>query len=509
MNFEDCKTKIQKISSLLENSKYPEEILNSKEIDLENDFQYLCLNSTVNYDLVNEVIARLAQNGNKSIVENNIKSITINMWKELFKKNNATKEIFIKEYDKILESTGILTYREIENFIEDESTLPLIYGSIQLIVKKLCTYDRASLIYKLKNKSDGIKVIKDNMECFFKKGEFDISTTYSKILIELSKIPEITRIEILEACNKYLGEMLDRETAIDNETNDLLIWIYDSMEETQMYNEQRNMLQKNIDNAILQNFDTILDKSNYDKETIKILKQFSCTHNKFENNKNLFIEKSNKLIHMTKIYDLAYEKENKEKYIEKNKENNDNIVDFHNTKLQSDDTNKTNVKIEEINAKEHVDEDIQELTKFNELINKEQEKSVEQTSNIISSLVKDNIMETDIIVNRIIKKSVDWDYEDKTAKIENNEEEKHLQINSNSIHSIQCNNSPTSNNKEDEQKSLNMKSDISSNTSFSDNTALVLREEAIEIPKEESIFKRIWNKILFIFTRFKTDRIGE
>ena len=102
-----------------------------------------------------------------------------------------------------------------------------MYDNIEGIIRKLCTYDRASLIACVYTKENGVEIIKKNLELFFKKGEYDISTTYSKILVELSDIPEISEEEILEACSKHLVEMLDRETAVDNETNVLLNWIYD------------------------------------------------------------------------------------------------------------------------------------------------------------------------------------------------------------------------------------------------------------------------------------------
>ena len=56
MNFDNYMNKIQIISRLLECANYAEDILNCKEINIEEDFQYICLNSASNYDLVNEVI---------------------------------------------------------------------------------------------------------------------------------------------------------------------------------------------------------------------------------------------------------------------------------------------------------------------------------------------------------------------------------------------------------------------------------------------------------------------
>ena len=136
MDFEDYKTKIQKVSNILEHAKYPEDILNSKEIDFENDFQYICLNSTINSDIVNEVIVRLAQNGNRELVENNSKYISINIWNDIFDKNNAIKEIFIAGFKQVIENTGFVTYRDIESFIADKQTINVIYENIKTIIKK-------------------------------------------------------------------------------------------------------------------------------------------------------------------------------------------------------------------------------------------------------------------------------------------------------------------------------------------------------------------------------------
>lgn len=309
MNFDEYMKKIQMISNILEQKKYAEDVLNSKELNIAQDFQYICLSSASNYELVNEVIARLAQNGNRNIVEENIKNISVSMWKDLFDKNDAIKDIYIKNYNTILENAGIITFREIERFIENDDTRALIYDTLGSIIKKLCTYDRASLISSLKCKENGVEKIKEHLECFFQKGEYDISTTYSKILIKLSNIQGIEPLNILIACNKYLTEMMSRETAIDNETNKLLNWIYDNFEETQMSDEQRTQIKQNIDNAIIENFDHILDQSNYDRNTIKILKQFDCAREKFDKNKNHYIQKSTKQNHDTKIYNLNVEKQ--------------------------------------------------------------------------------------------------------------------------------------------------------------------------------------------------------
>ena len=302
MNFDDYMKKIQYISSILEKNEYAENVLNSKELDIAQDFQYICLSSAANYKLVNEIIARLAQNGNADIVKENVKMISMSMWKDLFDQNEAIKKIFIENYNNIFENSTIITIREIERFINDKETCYLIYNSLDSIIKKLCTYDRASLISILKNKENGIDKIRTNLENFFQKGEFDITTTYSKILYELGQISEISKVEILKACDTNLSEMLNRETAVDNETNKLLNWLYDAFEESPMVDEDRKEIKQYIDEAIMKNFDHILDKSNYDKNTIKILKQFDCTKEQFENNKNHFIEKSNRSDKEEKTY---------------------------------------------------------------------------------------------------------------------------------------------------------------------------------------------------------------
>lgn len=362
MNFDEYMKKIQIISNILEQKKYAEDVLNSKELDIAQDFQYICLSSASNYELVNEVIARLAQNGNRNIVEENIKNISINMWKELFNKNDAIKDIFIKNYDSILENAGIITFREIDKFIENDDTRVLIYDNLGSIAKKLCTYDRASLIISLKNKEHGVEKIKEYLEYFFQKGEYDISTTYSKILVELSNIQEIDSLDILMACNKYLTEMLSRETAIDNETNKLLNWIYDNFEETPMSDEQRNEIKQNIDKAILENFDYILDKSNYDRNTIKILKQFDCAREKFDKNKNHYIQKSSKQNYDTKIYDLSIEKQymnqniNSYKKIDEIFENTKNQINEQSNVLQNIIKDTENNNIDNIMAESTITE---------------------------------------------------------------------------------------------------------------------------------------------------------
>ena len=416
MDFEDYKTKIQKVSNILEHAKYPEDVLNNKELDFKSDFQYICLNSGINNELVNDVIARLAQNGNRAIVEENVRNISVSMWKDLFNKNKIIKEIFINNFSVVIENTGIITYREIESFIDDDDTRKIVYDNIEGIIRKLCTYDRASLIACVYTKENGVEIIKKNLELFFKKGEYDISTTYSKILVELSDIPEISEEEILEACSKHLVEMLDRETAVDNETNVLLNWIYDSMEDAKLSSEKRSELQADIDKAIMDNFDGILDKTNYDKETIKILKLFPCTYGKFESNRNMFIENSSKLIHMTKIYDLNYEKEKEQEEEQKEEE-------YTNTENQTEDGKENDIKVDNIVEENNTDEiiddevtsslaerfvkevqsEIDTIEEYNELIKQTEENEV-NAEEILNALIKSNLYETNQIINKVVNK---------------------------------------------------------------------------------------------------------
>ena len=573
MNFYDYMNKIQEISKILEQKKSAEDILNSKEIDISNDFQYICLSSASNYDLVVEVIARISQNGNKDIVENNIKYISINIWKDLFNKNKFTKDLFIENYDKILDNAGILTYREIENFVEDNQVRPLIYNSLDLITKKLCTYDRAALITKMKSEEDGIVKIKGNLNLFFQKGEYDISTTYSRILDELSKIQEISKVEILKACSKNLGEMLERETAIDNETNNLLNWIYDAMEETKMLPDDRAELQNDIDKAIIFNFYTILDKSNYDKETIKVLKQFKCTQDQFEKERNVFIEKSNKLIHMTKIYEFNHQNktmENSEEDVNTSKiENNINVSNKENSEIintenmqqieenndkinileensicnisdvqkfeefskENDDTkdckivdsieiendiikdemaddtcntqmnyvennedidkefSKLDLEKNEINNKEF--EDINVLSKFDELLNKSKENN-NIKENALSDLIRKNIKETDSVIDKVMKKSSCNTEKNVVTNIITVDSKENIAKNINISEVDKKDNIQLKNNDEENKK------------------ALILKEESIELPKEQHIIKRIFSKILKFFSnKFGTEKIGE
>ena len=409
MNFDDYMKRIQYISNILEKNKYAEDILNSKELDIKKDFQYICLSSASNYNLVNEIIVRLAQNGNEDIVKENIKCISMSMWKDIFDKNEAIKKIFIENYTTIFENTSIITTRELERFLNDTDTYNLMYNMLDLIIKKLCTYDRASLISILKTKSNGIVKIKENLPIFFQKGEYDITTTYSKILHELDKIPEISKAEILKACNNSLVDMLNRETAVDNETNKLLSWIYDAYEEANMSNEEKNIIKQNIDTAIMSNIDHILDKSNYDKNTIKILKQFDCAKEKIEKNKNHFIEKQNKNNEEKTYYFNIQDNKEKIKEVNIDYQKIDKIIDE--VKQDLNEKQQTTIISEQPKQEnnEVKDDKIIDFAtiKENTKIIDNSEITNQLTDEAMQNLINDNIIETDQIIDKILNKKIE------------------------------------------------------------------------------------------------------
>ena len=540
MNFENYIEKIQCISKILENATCAEDVLNNKNIDIKEDFQIVVLSSASNYDVVNDVIARLSQNGNREIVESNIKIISMSAWKDIFNKNEAAKEIFINNFGTIYANTHLLTYREVEKFLENEDTKNLIYSRIDAVIRKLCTYDRASLIALLNSKENGVETIKENLPNFFKKGEFDISTTYSKILYELDKVAEISKIEILRACNKNLNIMLSRETAIDNETDKLLNWIYDAFEETKMEDEERANIKKNIDKAVLENFNQILDKNNYDKNTIKILKQFDCTKEKFENNQNLFIDKAkepvliqynyqpeeqnvhlNNTVAIKKINEIL---ENTQNEITKENENlKAMIADVEQAKEQEQIGQNKQTAIEkieepsieeqavEIGKEEPMTEVISEteekkavyissqdfinsyISKYNERCNAgEKQMTAEEMDEKLKKLIISNVEETNRIIEKVLHKNV-VEKEEPKMEVQQNE----IEINNiqNSIEKVQ------QNNKEQSTEELQQHTEM----------ALAITDSDLEeLFYEENIFKRIWNKIKKIFG-IKTflERLGE
>lgn len=527
MNYEEYMKKIQSISVIVENAKYIEDILNSKELDIKEDFQYICLNSTYNYDLVNEAIARIAQNGNGDIIKENIKIISLSTWKDLYKKNDAIRQIFLENFGTIQANTSIVTYREIESFFNDSDVLKLIYDNLDDIIKKLCTYDRASIVYFLGTKENGADTIKSHLPSFFQKGNFDISTAYSKVLYALEKVQGITRFDILEALNPSLGQMLSRETAIDNETNKVLSWVYDAFEETKMSDDEWASIKSNIDAAILENFQEILERSCYDKETIKLLKQFDCTRSEFEKNQNHFIDKSNE--ESVLPYNVETEvKSDEEKNIEEvcceeeAEEINDDgtkileelpeevyeektvTVGANNEKVlaglwsnvgQSDKNVVAKFESEEL-TKKAIPEDVangEEAAKTyvtsKDLIDSYIQKYVgkvdnESEANLDERLEKilvSNVEETNKIINKVLNKNAEAIKNAKEGKIE-------------SIQNISDSNVEKCN-------------DIKENNN---EKALVTTEQGIDFVEEKNIFLRIWEKILKIFRRDGGfDRIGE
>jgi len=507
MDFEDYKTKIQRVSKLIEDARYPEDLMNSKELNLEEDFQYICLNSNINNELVTEVIARLAKKGNEKIVEENIKSISLCTWKGLFNRNEQTKKLFIENFSCILDNTGIITYRDIENFIDDGDVQYIIYENIDKIIRKLCTYDRAALISNIKNKKDGIKTIKDNLVLFFQKGEFDISTTYSKVLVELGDIQEIENGEILKACSKFLGEMLDRETAIDNETNELLNWIYETFEDYNTAQDEKNAIEQDINNAIMENFDRILDKTNYDKETIKLLKLFPCTHESVCKCKNMFLENSSKLVHMTKIYDLGYEKESgvqleEAKELHKNDKNFDEEDNTEVIKSEADE----NVEFVDYCANEEkstheqqfiddIKSEIETIEQYSEIINQSNLKE-DNTEKILEALVKSNLYETDRIINKVVNK-------DETMVWNGCTEQK---INSDEMQNTQ---------RFDIKNESKLAIDYGENCKEAciaiadEEKALITTEKDARINKVFKVIKMFMKKVKNLVYKSKTERIGE
>lgn len=490
MNFDDYMKKIQYISNILEKNEYAENVLNSNELDIAQDFQYICLSSAANYKLVNEIIARLAQNGNEKIVRENVKMISMSMWKDLFDQNEAIKKIFIENYSNIFENSTIITIREIERFINDKDTCVLIYNTLDSMIKKLCTYDRASLISILKTKENGIEKIRENLENFFQKGEFDITTTYSKILNELGQIPEISKIEILKVCDKNLLDMLNRETAVDNETNKLLNWLYDAYEETPMIDEDRKEIKKYIDEAIMKNFDHILDKSNYDKNTIKILKQFDCTKEKFENNKNHFIEKANRA-----------NNEEKEYYFNINGEKKNNIININ-------EVNKIDNQKEFEDERNVLNENIQNLVSSN----------IQETDKIIDRVMKRSSYDTNINESKLNNSEISYNTNKMTDEQLVNAISELLKIEKTNTMNNECNLFKNNTNNYQAQQSKNdqifeyknEKNNEQLNIGKDFQLTVVEEDNYLIEEKRVNFIRRLWRKIVNLFkSKNSTERIGE
>ena len=198
----------------------------------------------------------------------------------------------------------------------------------------------------------------------------------------------------------------------------------------------RKMIEK-IAKAVLENFDNILYKSNYDKETIKLLKQFYCTKSKFDENKTLIMEESKKLIHMTKIYDLTYGKDNVE-----STENEQQIEELPEEKVEevvvndiciaeeSDEQNIIeNIENDEKNDKVDAETNVEQSTENNveqqeeifeileddniieENIEGKKEEPELQADQIVNALINTNLLEADKVIKRILKKDQNTDNE--------------------------------------------------------------------------------------------------
>lgn len=518
MGFDNNMNKFQDISNLLAKAKYPQDVLNSKEIDIKSDFQYICLNSAINYDIVIQIIARLAQNGNKAIVEENINLISMNLWKDLFNQNEFTKKIFINNFDLIYRNTNVMSYTEVENFLNDKDACNIIYAYLDEIIIKLTTQDRASLISLLNEKQNGANIIKQNLHNFFKKGTFGISTTYSRVLAELDNIEGIEKIDILRACSNSFSSMLNRATAFDNETNKMLNWLYDAIEETKMDETERKYLKDKIERAVYKNFNGILEKTNYNKDTIKILKQFDCIRAAFSENKNDYIQ-------MTSALNDEYDVETNRKAIEQIP-----IMDKQNSVSTSQNGDDEGSKIQDFDIQPQSpknnntlnnENDMGQTKRYelsNELINsyikrysnknspnnqnvqKEEQNELQEK---LQKLIYSNIHETDRIINKVLNKE-DSDVTKEASK--ESTEVTNVQMVNNTIQ-------PSNIAKENvnyEKNENKFEYNDTSKQSTANQTALTLANPEAKKFLKKGFFKKIVKRVLKIFGYQKgTERIGE
>ena len=146
--------KFEYISNLLVNAKDANEVLNDANINIRSDFQYICLSSSNNYEKVINVIANIAETEDRAVIDENINLISMNMWKDLFSKNDSIKTIFVNNFDSIYANTNVMTCTEVDAFINDKKTSCLIYTYLDDIIVKLTTQDRASLVTILKEKNN-------------------------------------------------------------------------------------------------------------------------------------------------------------------------------------------------------------------------------------------------------------------------------------------------------------------------------------------------------------------
>ena len=396
----------------------------------------------------------------------------------------------------------------------------------------------------LNTKQDGVEIIKQNLANFFKKGDFDISTTYSKILFELDKTPGITKLDILRACNTNLSSMLSRETAIDNETNQLLNWIYDAFEETKIEDNERFSIKKNIDKAITENFTHILDKSNYDRNTIKILKQFDCTKDEFEKNKNHFIDKVRESVLIQYSYNPQEHNNNvnNDTAIKKVNEiflNNQKQIILQNEKL------KTLINENEVEDKQCSDNTIQlkqfasaEEIKLNtEVYNSEvhTKNSTEEPENKVNieeenTKKANSYISSEDFINSYINKYnekhnadgkkteitvADLDERLKKIIVSNVEETNKIiekVLSKNLSNAGECTNQVKESYELDASNTDTATPNLKTAENEVKETALAISDQDLEelFYEEENIFKRIWKKIIGLFKRNPyTERIGD
>lgn len=484
--------KFEYISNLLVNSKKPEDILNDEKINIESDFQYICLSSGKNYDLVTDVIAEIANNGNVAIVEENINLISMNMWKDLFNKNEAIKKIFVNNFDTIYDNTNVMTCTEVDAFISDKKTSNLIYSYLDDIIVKLTTQDRASLIRVLNEKKNGPSLIKQNLHCFFKKGAYGISTTYSKILTRLEKVNGIQKIDILRACCDNFSDMIIKATAFEDETIKLIKWCNNALDEVDIGESERKYITNKIDKSVIENYDSILEKTNYSIENATILKKFE--------------EKRNALSKMHSV-----ESNNDEQ------NQNDTQADV----VKNEITNEVKDKSNDLSKKE----DFGTTKKYelsNDLINsyinryskKNSSESTEtnpedELQEKIRKLIYNNIHQTDKIVDKVLTKnenienqvSEKKENEEKTVvKVEESKNEKTPKISNTIATEVRQDNPIKINEKERKQEDNPIHEPVKKQT------ALVLANPEAKRFLKKGFIKRIFKRVLKIFGYQKEKR---
>ena len=426
--------KLKYIANLLANTKDAKDVLNDKGIELKSDFQYICLNSGRYSDTVIDVISEVAKLDDISVIEENINLISMNVWKDLFNKNDSIKKIFINNFDKIFAYTNVMSCNEVDAFINDSKTSDLIYSNIKQIIIKLTTQDRASLIDILNEKPNGADIIKENIDYFFEKGAYGISTTYSKVLDKLTKTSGIEKIDILRACSDKFSYMISKATAFDNETTKLIRWLADAISDLDIDEDEKNKFESDFEKAILENFDSILEKTNFDNDTVELLKTYDCTKDSFEKVEQVeevIEEPEEKSIedYAQEITDEIDDEKNEvieEEKIEEIKEENivedekqEEVIEQQENKIEEESVES------EVSAEQPAQEDFSKTKKYelsNELINayisrynkknnsesgeeKPQENSQEELQEKLRKLIYNNIHQTDKIVDKVLAKN--------------------------------------------------------------------------------------------------------